>query len=93
MDNKTLFTIAPQTVYCRSYNLSSIAEKTNLLRDTALEAMRSHGTDTTKHMYFIEYSIDSTDHISYCVAFHFTIEAIIKINVLTMYFIKTTPFR
>ena len=61
-------TIAPQTVYCRTYNSSSIVEKTNLLRNTALEAMRKHGTDTTKRMYFIEYSIDSTDDISYCVA-------------------------
>ena len=49
-------TIEPQTIYCRVYNSTSIADKTNLLRDTALEAMRLHGTDTTKRMYFTEFS-------------------------------------
>ena len=33
-------TIEPQTIYCRTYNSASIADKTNLLRDTALEAMK-----------------------------------------------------
>ena len=33
-------TLEPQTIYCRVYNSTSIADKTNLLRDTALEAIR-----------------------------------------------------
>ena len=61
-------TIAPQTIYCRTYNSTSIADKTNLLRDTALEAMRSHGTDTTRRMYFTEYSANAPEEVSYCVA-------------------------
>lgn len=61
-------TIAPQTIYCRTYNSSSIAEKTNLLRETALEAMRAYGTDTTRRIYFIEYSIENTDEVFYCIA-------------------------
>ena len=61
-------TIEPQTIYCRTYNSTSIADKTNLLRDTALEAMRKHGTDTTKRMYFTEFSANSPLEISYCVA-------------------------
>ena len=61
-------TIEPQTIYCRVYNSTSIADKTNLLRDTALEAMRLHGTDTTKRMYFTEYSANAPQDISYCVA-------------------------
>jgi effector-binding domain-containing protein len=61
-------TIAPQTIYCRTYNSTSVAEKTNLLRDTALEAMRLHGTDTTRRMYFTEYSANAPEEISYCVA-------------------------
>lgn len=61
-------TIAPQTIYRRRYNSSSIAEKTNLLRATALESMKKHGVDTTKRMYFIEYPLENTDDVSYCVA-------------------------
>ena len=46
----------------------SIAEKTALLRNTALEAMRTYGTDITRRMYFIEYPIDSPVEASFCVA-------------------------
>lgn len=60
--------VEPQTIYCRVYNASSIADMTNLLRDTALEAMRLHGTDTTKRMYFTEHSAKSPLDVSYCVA-------------------------
>ena len=61
-------TIEQQTIYRRVYNSTSIADKTNLLRDTALEAMRLHGTDTTRRMYFTEYSTNAPQEISYCVA-------------------------
>ena len=61
-------TINPQTIYRRTYKTITIADKTNILRDTALEAMRTHGTDTTKRMYFTEFSINSPDEISYCIA-------------------------
>ena len=61
-------TIEPQTIYCRIYNSASISDKTNLLRDTALEAMRNYGTDTTRRMYFTEYSSHAPTEISYCVA-------------------------
>lgn len=61
-------TLEPQTVYCRTYNSVSITDKTNLLRDTAIEAMKTYGTDTTKRMYFTEHSAKSPLDISYCVA-------------------------
>ena len=61
-------TIAPQALYVRTYNTVTIADKTNLLRDTALEAMREYGTDTTRRMYFTEYSADAPQKIAYCVA-------------------------
>ena len=61
-------TIEPQTIYCRVYKSTSIADKTNLLRDTALEAMRTHGTDTTKRMYFTEHYANTPETVSYCVA-------------------------
>jgi len=61
-------TIEPQTLYVRTYNTVTIFDKTNLLRDTALEAMRKYGTDTTRRMYFTEYSISVPQDIAYCVA-------------------------
>ena len=61
-------TVEPQTVYIRTYNTVTIADKTNLLRNTALEAMREYGTDTTRCMYFTEYSVSAPQEIAYCVA-------------------------
>ena len=61
-------TIDSQIVYCRVYNSSSVADKTNILRDTALEAMKKYGTDITKRMYFTEISTDSPQEVYYCVA-------------------------
>ena len=61
-------TIEPQCIYCRTYNATSVADKTNLLRDTALEAMRRYETDTRKRLYFTEYSANAPTDINYCVA-------------------------
>lgn len=60
--------IPSQTVYSRTYNSTTIADKTKLLRDTALEAFRAYGTDTTRRMYYIEYSVKAPGEVSYCVA-------------------------
>lgn len=60
--------VEPQKAFCRVYKVSSIDEKSRLLRETALEAMRSYGTDTTKRMYFTEFSFDTPDEVSFCVA-------------------------
>ena len=64
----TEITVKAQTVYRHTYNTDSVDEKSSLLRETALEAMRIYGTDTTKRMYFIEYPIDNTSEVSFCVA-------------------------
>lgn len=61
-------TVLPQTIYRRTYNSVTIADKTNLLRNTALEAIKKHGTDTSRRMYFTEYSADEPEKITYCVA-------------------------
>ena len=63
-----VITINPQTAYCRTYNATTVADKTNLMRDTALEAMRKHGTDVTKRMYFTEMSVNTPEEVLYCVA-------------------------
>lgn len=60
--------LPPQVVYRRVYSSDSIAERTNLLRQTALEAMRLHGTDITRRMYFIEYPVDHLAEAAFCVA-------------------------
>ena len=57
-----------QVVYRRVYQSETVAEKTVLLRNTALEAMRAYGTDTSQRMYFVEYPIDRPSEISFCVA-------------------------
>ena len=57
-----------QMVYRRIYNSDSVAERTVLLRNTALEAMHAHSTDITRRMYFIEYPIGRPAEASFCVA-------------------------
>lgn len=60
--------IEPQTVYMRTFDSVTVADKTVLLRNTALQAMRAHGTDTTRRMYFTELSLSAPQKVSYCVA-------------------------
>jgi len=61
-------TIEPQTVYLRMIESQTVSEKTVHLRNTALEAMKEYGIDTTRRMYFTEYSANSPKNISYCIA-------------------------
>ncbi len=67
-DNITLTTVDAQTVYCRTHLSRTIAEKSSVLRETALEAMHLYGTDITKRMYFTEYLFEKPDEITYSVA-------------------------
>lgn len=60
--------VEAQTVYVKKYHTHSIAERTSLLRETALEAMREYGTDISRRMYFIEYPLNDTDDLTYAVA-------------------------
>lgn len=60
--------IEPQVIYMRTYNSITVEDKTNLLRNTALEAITKHGTDTSRRMYFTEYSVNTPNEIHYCVA-------------------------
>ena len=57
-----------QLIYRRTYRSDNVADKTVLLRNTALEAMRAHGTDITRRMYFIQFPIDRPAEVSFCVA-------------------------
>ncbi|MDO4552288.1 MAG: MerR family transcriptional regulator [Bacillota bacterium] len=60
--------IPQQTVYRRTCRSESIAQKTDMLRQTGYSAMRQYGTDISKRMYFIEFPLDEPDEISYCAA-------------------------
>lgn len=59
---------AEQTLYCRTFPAASLAEKTDRLRQTALEAMKAYGTDTTRRMYAIEYALADEGTVTYCIA-------------------------
>lgn len=63
-----LIRLPPQTVYRRVYTAPSVAERTTLLRSTALEGMRLYGTDISHRLYLVESFIDRPDEIAFCVA-------------------------
>lgn len=60
--------IPEQTVYYRTLRANTIEEKKEHLRDVIPTAMRQYGSDTSKRMYFIEYPLEDTNLISYCIA-------------------------
>lgn len=57
-----------QRIYRRIYHSETIAERTVTLRNTALEAMHTYGTDITRRMYFTEYPMETPAEVSICVA-------------------------
>lgn len=60
--------VEEQTVYVKKYHTHSIEERTSLLRETALEAMRKYETDISRRMYYIEYPLSDTDDLTYAVS-------------------------
>lgn len=67
-DDIRVIDIEPQTIYCRTFKSDSIADKIGYLRYTATEAMKNYGIDTTKRMYFTEYSTGTPEEVSYGIA-------------------------
>ena len=63
-----LVRLPQQTVYRRVYTAPTVAERTALLRSTALEGMRLYGTDISHRMYLTESPIDRPDETAFCVA-------------------------
>ena len=57
-----------QTIYRRTFTAPSVAERTKLLRRTAVEGMRLYGTDLTQRMYLVESHIQRPEEVSFCVA-------------------------
>lgn len=66
-ENKISITTLPaQTVYQITSNDTTVADRTNRLRDVAYAAITTYGTDISKRMYFTERSIDDNDSLTYC---------------------------
>lgn len=63
-----LIQLPQRVVYRRVYTAPSVAERTTLLRSTALDGMRLYGTDISQRMYLVESSIRRPDEIAFCVA-------------------------
>lgn len=61
-------TIPAQTVYCKVIRSNTVEDRKEHLRDVVTMAVRQYGSDTSKRMFFIEYSLDDPDLISCCVA-------------------------
>lgn len=57
-----------QTVYVRRYACPTVEERMEIFRDVIPAAMRQYGTDTSKRMYFLSYTLAEPDQISFCVA-------------------------
>lgn len=62
------FYLPRQTVYRCTYSTDSVAEKTVLLRQAAITAMRTYGTDITRRLYFAEYPVGRPSEVSFCVS-------------------------
>lgn len=62
------FTIPAQTIYRQTLYADTVKKKKEDLRNAFLTAMRQYGSDTSKRMFFIEYSLDNPDLTSYCIA-------------------------
>lgn len=61
-------TIPAQTIYVESQYTDTVAERSDILREIVLKAVRKYGSDTSKRMFYIEYPLDDENQISYCVA-------------------------
>lgn len=61
-------TIPAQTIYVESKYTDTVSERSSVLREFVLKAVRKYGTDTSKRMFYIEYPIENENQISYCIA-------------------------
>ncbi len=60
-----MITIPQQTVYRRSMRTASIELRTRQLREVAYEALYKYQIDLTRHMYWIEFSLEDPDLVAY----------------------------
>lgn len=61
-------TLPAQTIYRKTLQTESIADKTVILREVFISAMKRFGSDTSKRMFFIEYPLEDLNQTSYCIA-------------------------
>ena len=60
--------IPAQTVYYKTMRTTTVEERSDILREIFMTAMRRYGSDTSKRMFFIEYPLDDPNLITYCIA-------------------------
>ena len=60
--------IPAQTIFRQTLRAATVEERKEHLRDIIPATMRQYASDTSRRMYFIEYPLDDTDLISYCIA-------------------------
>lgn len=61
-------TLPAQTIYRKTLQTESIADKTVILRNVFMSAIKRFGSDTSKRMFFIEYPLEDLNQTSYCIA-------------------------
>lgn len=61
-------TVPAQTAYAQTFISTDLAEKTNFLRNTALEALTQYGTDLSRRQYFSEFTYDTPDNVTFYAA-------------------------
>lgn len=58
-------TMPSQTIYSKTMNAPTIAMRTDLLRNTALEAFQTYGSAAAEHIYFTDSPLDGSNEISF----------------------------
>lgn len=61
-------TLPAQTVYCRKGSFEGIEDRKNFLREVFMEAIHLYGSDNSKRMFFIEYSLEHPDEFTCCIS-------------------------
>ena len=61
-------TLPEQTIYRKTLRTDSVEEKTSILREVFMTAVRSYGTDSSKRMMFMEHCLDDPNLVSYCIS-------------------------
>ena len=59
-----IVTLSAQTVYCRTAALVTVEERKDFLREVFMDALRLYGSDDSKRMFFVEYTLDHPEEIT-----------------------------
>ena len=57
-----------QMVYCQDLHSTEVEDKKEKLREVFIKAIRQHGSDTSQHMFFTEYTLSNPGDFTCCIA-------------------------